>query len=120
MRSHPEVWVFPEFVPGGARRTLKGWFVCAAAKKGRSRHARRQMSQIARLASISLAIIAPAAAASPMAMRYVPLDLVRCCGCRAPEEEKNWRGALRRPSALHVVTSFPWPMCGPAGCIFPP
>jgi hypothetical protein len=40
-----------------------------AAKKGRSRHARRQMSQIARLASISLAIIAPAAAASPMAMR---------------------------------------------------
>jgi len=40
------------------------------------------MSQLARLASISLAIIAPAAAASPM--RYVTLDLVCVVAVQLP------------------------------------
>ena len=40
------------------------------------RHAWRQMSQLAKLASISLALIVPAAAASPMAMRCMLHALV--------------------------------------------
>lgn len=98
----PRSGLFPSLCRG-SRRTLTGWSVCAAAKKGRSRHARRQMSQLARLASISLAIIAPAAAASPM--RYVPLDRVPCCSPAAGRQRRRGPCEARCAARLPCTSS---------------